>query len=143
MIPWDQINRLLNGERLKPYEVRILYRSKYAMEKAIKLVGNSVPTASIIKESHFSYSLTNLEEQKIAKALHYMNEAFEMLEKDEQQVWDLAIFNGEPYAAVGYYIYGIKERYSSKMKVYRKIKKISYSLSLKLLHLVVNEIFTH
>ena len=82
MIPWDQINRLLNGERLKPYEVRILYTSKHAMEKAIKLVGNSVPTASIIKESHFSYSLTNLEEQKIAKALHYMNEAFEMLEKD-------------------------------------------------------------
>jgi len=143
MIPWDQINRLLNGERLKPYEVRILYTSKHAMEKAIKLVGNSVPTASIIKESHFSYSLTNLEEQKIAKALHYMNGALETLVKDEQQVWDLVIFNGEPYATVGYYIYGIKERCSSKMKIYRKIKKISYSLSLKLLHLVVNENFTY
>jgi len=143
MIPWDQINRLLNGERLKPYEVRILYTSKHAMEKVIKLVGNSVPTASVIKSQHTTHNLATFEEQKIAKALHYMNEAFEMLEKEEQQVWDLVIFNGEPYAAVGYYIYGIKERYSSKMKVYRKIKKISYSLSLKLLHLVVNENFTY
>lgn len=132
-IPWNLIDDVLEGKRLKQSEVKNLYKNYDLFAKAIGLEGKRFPSSSIVLTLTARTRLSTNEEQKICVLLRKMNHALERLEEnypDLSKIWDLAIMKGETYIDTAI-MTGMGSDNVNTMwsRVFIKIKKAAFLLA--------------
>lgn len=132
-IPWDLVDDVLEGKRLKQSEVKTLYRNYDLFAKTIGLEGKRSTSSSVVLTQTVRTRLSTKEEQKICILLRRMNYALERLEENYQdlsKVWNLAIMQGETYIDTAI-MTGMGSDNVNTMwsRVFVKIKKAAFLLA--------------
>jgi hypothetical protein len=129
-IPWTVIDKVLEGKRLKEYEVRILYRNYHALLRILGIEGDPTSSSSIILLGTQRTNLTMEQLSAICIVLRKMRNALKRLDDeytDEFMIFEKKIINGQTYFDTAVEMNMQAEtKNATEKRMERKIKKATF-----------------
>jgi hypothetical protein len=129
-IPWNIIDKVLEGKRLKEYEVRILYRNYHALLRILGIEGDPTSSSSIILLGTQRTNLTMEQLSAICIVLRKMRNALKRLDDeytDEFMIFEKKIINGQTYFDTAVEMNMQAEtKNATEKRMERKIKKATF-----------------
>jgi hypothetical protein len=129
-IPWTVIDKVLEGKRLKEYEVRILYRNYHALLKILGVEGDPTSSSSIILLGTQRTNLTMEQLSAICIVLRKMRNALKRLDEeytDEFMIFEKKIILGNTYFDTAVEMNMQAEtKNATEKRMERKIKKATF-----------------
>lgn len=129
-IPWNIIDKVLEGKRLKEYEVRILYRNYHALLRILGIEGDPTSSSSIILLGTQRTNLTMEQLSDICIVLRKMRNALKRLDDeytDEFMIFEKKIILGNTYFDTAVEMNMQAEtKNATEKRMERKIKKATF-----------------
>ena len=129
-IPWNIIDKVLEGKRLAKYEVKILFRNYHALLKILGVEGNPTSSSSIILLGTQRTNLTMEQLSAICIVLRKMRNALKRLDEeytDEFMIFEKKIINGKTYFDTAVEMNMQAEtKNATEQRMQRKIKKACF-----------------